>query len=160
MMMSVRWIAVLATVMTAMSAALFAQSGPSAPSADARAGAEQLFERYVALGRAFDPAVADLYADNAVITNKRTYPTGQVREMTIPAVKYKELIRRAMPLARQRGDRNVYSDCQYTPEGTRVRIACTRYSQLKKYSSPISLLVGPGQAGDWLIFEERSESRP
>jgi hypothetical protein len=124
------------------------------------AAARAMFDKYVALERAFDPAMAGLYASDAVIRNKRTYPTGQVREITLPATQYKQLIRQAMPLAKQRGDTNRYSECEYSPEGERVRIKCTRYSELKKYSSPMSLLVGPGPKGDWLVFEEISESQP
>jgi len=70
--------------------------------------ARQLFERYVALGQAYDTRLADLYSDDALIRNKRTYPTGEVRN----------------------------------------------------YTSPISLLVGPSPTGQWLIYEEISESRP
>ena len=129
-------------------------------SADARAKAEQLWNRYVALEAAFDPAVADLYADDAVIRNRRTYPTGEVREATVPAAQYKVLVRQAIPLARARNDISRYSGCTYAAEATRVRVACARFSTLKNYTSPISLLVGPGPGGGWLIFEETSESRP
>ncbi len=122
--------------------------------------AQALFKRYVALEHAFDPAAADLYADTAVIKNKRTYPTGEVRELSIPAPQYKDLIRQAMPLAKARGDRNTYSNCKYEKAAERVRITCSRHSELKQYTSPIALLVGPGSTGDWLIFEEVSESRP
>ncbi|MFL6234485.1 MAG: hypothetical protein ACJ76N_15235 [Thermoanaerobaculia bacterium] len=122
--------------------------------------ARQLFGRYVSLEETFDPAAADLYADAALIKNKRTYPTGEVREITFPAPKYKELIRQAMPLAKARGDRNRYSEVSYSVEGEHVRIHATRYSVLKEYSSPISLLVGPGTAGQWLIYEELTESKP
>lgn len=122
--------------------------------------AKQLFEQYVALGHAYDSTVADLYSDDAVIKNKRTYPTGEVRELTMPAGNYKTLMRQAMPLAKARGDRSTYSDVKYTAEGSRVRIEATRFSELKKYTSPISLLVGPSATGTWLIYEEISESRP
>ena len=122
--------------------------------------AQALFKRYVALELAFDPAAADLYSDTAVIKNKRTYPTGQVRELSIPAPKYKELIRQAMPIAKARGDRNTYSDCKHDEAAERVRITCSRYSELKKYTSPITLVVGPAPTGQWLIFEELSESQP
>jgi hypothetical protein len=128
-------------------------------SGEARAKAEQALERYIALERAFDPAIADLYADDAVIRTRRTYPTGEVRDLTISAADYKALIRRTVPLAKAAGDISRYSGCTYAPEGGRVRIACARYSQLKDYTSPISLLVGPGPDGAWLVFEELSESR-
>lgn len=129
-------------------------------SANAANDAEALFDRYVKLERAFDPAAADLYADDAVIRNKRTYPNGQVRELTFPAAQYKTLIRQAMPLAKAQGDTNAYSDITFTNEGFGVRIRATRFSNLKKYSSPISLLVAPGKDGRWLIREELSESKP
>jgi hypothetical protein len=129
-------------------------------SADARAKAEQVLERYRTLERAFDPAIADLYADDALILTRRTYPTGEVRDLTIAAADYKALIRSTIALAKARGDVSRYSDCTYARAGARVRVACARYSELKGYTSPISLVVGPGPAGTWLVFEELSESRP
>jgi len=122
--------------------------------------AKAFFDQYVQLEHAFDPAAADLYADDAVIKNKRTYPTGQVRELTMPATSYKTLIRQAMPLAKLRGDTNSYSDISYANEGAMVRIRATRFSNLKNYASPLSLLVSPDDKGRWLIREELSESRP
>ena len=122
--------------------------------------ARRLFEQYVALGHAYDPGIADLYADDALIKNTRTYPTGEVRELTIPAPKYKALIRQALPVARARGDRSTFSDVSYAAEGSRVRIRASRFSELKKYRSPITLRVGPSPTGKWLIYEEVSESRP
>jgi hypothetical protein len=132
---------------------------PAAP-APALAEARRLFDRYVALEEAFDPAVADLYADDAVIQNKRKYPDGQVKTMSLPAPKYKQLIRAAMPAAKARNDRNKYADVRYTPEGAGVRITAQRFSELKKYTSPLSLLVKPDAKGTWFIYEELSESQP
>jgi hypothetical protein len=122
--------------------------------------AQELFSKYDSLEKAFNSAVADLYSDIAVIRNKRTYPTGQVRELSLPAPKYKELIRTAMPAAKLRGDTNEYSDIQYTIEGDGVRITVSRFSNLKQYSSPLQLLVRPSASGSWLIYEELSESQP
>jgi hypothetical protein len=123
--------------------------------------AKALFDRYVKLEQAFDARLADLYADDAVITNKRTYPNGEVRELTFPAPKYKALIRQAMPLAKARGDRNTYSRCEYQAlSDRRVQITCSRYSELKQYTSPLMLVVGLTRGGAWVIQEERSESRP
>jgi hypothetical protein len=137
-----------------------AAAGAQGLSADARAKAEQLWNRYVALEAAFDPTVADLYADDAVIRNRRTYPTGEVREATVPAAQYKLLVRQAIPLAKARNDLSRYSGCTYAAEAARVRVVCARFSVLKDYTAPISMLVGPGPGGAWLIFEELSESRP
>lgn len=142
--------------------AFVVSSGAGLAAADGRSveQAQALFKRYVALEQAFDPAAADLYSDAAVIRNTRIYPTGEVRELSFPARDFKALIRQAMPLAKARGDRNTYSNCTYEGVGDRVRITCSRYSELKKYTSPLTLLVGSAPTGTWLIFEELSESRP
>ena len=121
--------------------------------------ARTLFGKYQSLERSFDPAAADLYCDSALIRNIRTYPDGQRRTLELPAPRYKELIRTAMPLARSRGDYNTYSGVAYAPEKGNVRITATRYSVLKQYASPLSLLVGPCNGG-WAVLEELSESRP
>jgi hypothetical protein len=122
--------------------------------------AKALFESYRTLEARFDPAVADLYADDALISNKRTYPTGKIRELTIPAPKYKDLIRTAMPLAKAKGDYSTYSEITFTEEGAGVRIKAKRFSELKRYYSPISILVRPDSSGRWVILEELSESQP
>lgn len=122
--------------------------------------ARKLFDRYADSEHTFDPSVAELFADDAKIQNKRTYPGGAIRVLTFTAPKYKELIRAAMPLAKARGDTNAYSEIKYLAEGEKIRITATRFSNLKKYSSPISLLVGASPDGKWLIYEELSESKP
>lgn len=122
--------------------------------------AQLFWDKYYTMEREFDPASADLYADSALIKNTRRYPQGMVREMTIDAPKYKKLIRMSMGLAKARGDTNQYSNFTYAVEKDRVRIKATRYNDLKKYESPLELLVGPGRDGQWLVYEEISESQP
>lgn len=119
--------------------------------------AKELFEQYVALSQAFNPAIANLYSDEAVIRNKRISSTGEVSETTTPAPRYKEKIRIAMPFAKARGDINGYSEISYTIEGEGVRITAQRYSERKKNFSPLSLLVKPISSGAWLIYEEVNE---
>lgn len=130
----------------------------AAPPSDAIAKAKALFARYVQLEHAFDPAQADLYADNAVIVTRRVYPNGEVKSITVPALRYKHVIREGMKDAKLKGDVANYSNERYTQEGDKVRIEVTRYLVLKKYSSPMSQLVGPDATGKWVILEERSES--
>ena len=121
--------------------------------------AKQLFAQYVALERAYDASVADLYADDALIKTKRKAPMGDPQEVIIPAPKYKALLRELAAAAKVRGDRSTYSDVTYTPEGELVRINALRFFGSKKAPSPISLSVGPSPGGQWLIYEEVSESR-
>lgn len=122
--------------------------------------ARALFERFVQLNEAFDPAIIDLYADTAKISNRRVFPDGTSREMAMPAPSYKALLRRVLPEAKANNDVDRYSDVRYTLEGDNVRITATRYSVMKDYSAPHTLLVGPDSDGTWRVLEESGESRP
>ena len=122
--------------------------------------AKQVFTEYVSKWHAFDPSVADLYSDSALIQNTRTYPDGQVRQIVIPAAQYKQIVRGVMPLARSRNDRSEYRSPTFSEEATGVRIKIIRYSALKNYTSPMSLLVGPDESGLWLVLEEIISSIP
>lgn len=120
--------------------------------------AEKLFQRYVELEQEFDPAVVDLYSDDAKITNERLFPDGSTRLLSMPAPAYKQLIRSSLPLARSRGDANVYFDIDFQALGDQIQITATRFSELKKYSSPLALRVAK-RSGAWLIVEEHSHSK-
>jgi len=73
---------------------------------------------------------------------------------------YELLIRKAIPIAKARGDVCTFSDISYQREGARVWLRATRYSVLKQYSNSFALLIGPNASGPWLIYEERSIIRP
>lgn len=132
--------------------------------ATSRAGdadsAKALFQRYQHLAAAYDPAFADLYCDAARVRNTRLYPDGTTRTLEFPARQYKDIIRAAMPVAKQRGDRSTFSAVRFAPEGDAVRITASRHSVLKGYTSPVSLRVGACDGRGWGILEEISESRP
>ncbi|MFP3939740.1 MAG: hypothetical protein ACLF0P_05485 [Thermoanaerobaculia bacterium] len=149
------------TVVATLMAGLCLSAVAKTESEERLAAAKALFEAYVELEHAFDPAVADLYADDAVIKNKRRYPTGQVRELELVGSQYKALIRQAMPLAKARGDRSTYSNVTYNlnDDGS-VDIKASRYSELKDYTSPLRLTVAPDDEGRWRIIVEISESQP
>lgn len=122
--------------------------------------AEELFKLYVTRSNGFDERVADLYADEAKIKNLRRYPNGHTQKISFTGKEWKELIRRAMPLAKERGDTDKFSEVSFKNTEDGVRIKATRYSDLKKYSSPMRWLVRENEDGEWLIYTEKSESRP
>lgn len=122
--------------------------------------AKQFFNQYVEWGWNFDPALADMYAPEAVIRNTRRYPDGRTQLFEFSAYEYRDLILATLPIAKERGDRDEYSNVTYKVEGNKVRINTQRYSLRKNYTSPQSFLVGPDETGEWKIFEDISESRP
>jgi hypothetical protein len=64
--------AIMKRLLFAFSLALTCLLASASPIDEARS----LFQRYSSLEADFNPAVADLYADDALIKNKRIYPTG------------------------------------------------------------------------------------
>ena len=139
---------------------MLAGSAPLAAQAGAPNSAKELWDTYVELGASFDTSLASLYSDNAIIRNTRRYPDGRTRTLEMSGTDYKTLIRQAMPLARSRGDVDVYSNVQFEEVGDRTRIRATRYSTLKKYRAPHELIVGKSDGAGWKILEETGESRP
>lgn len=121
--------------------------------------AKQFLAQYAALENAYDPALADLYADDAFIKQSRNMPMGEPRAITITGRKYKTLLRQNVAMAEARGDRSIYSYATFTREGDFIRIDASRYTELKKRSAPFSIVVGPSPDGEWLIYQEISESR-
>lgn len=143
-------------VLLALLLASVAEAGKRARLKSGRA----FFQKYIALEQAFDPSLIDLYAEEAVIKNMRKYPDGSVKELSLVGGAYKDMVRAAMPLAKARGEKSIYSDIRYVAEGAGIRITATRFSQLKKYASPFSLLIKRRPKKGWLIYEESSSSQP
>jgi hypothetical protein len=152
-------------VAVALAAGAAWAAAPSAAPAEAtgaaRKSAETLFTSYIDLEHAFDPALVDLYADEAHIQSRVIVPGRPATVRTWSGAQYKDLLRRALAKAKEkRQDLNFYSAVNYLREGSRVRIKAMRYAELQKAVSPVELLVGPNAAGAWRIYEELSESHP
>ena len=124
-----------------------------------RSEAESFFGQYQERKRAFDPSVADLYCDAAIVRTVRIGHDGQPRNFDMSGQKYKQLSRAAMALAEAHSDYSTYTNVQYTDEGGNVRITASRQSSIESYSSPFSLLVGACKDAGWGILEETSQFR-
>jgi len=92
---------------------LFAVVEPSScETNDPEGRARTFFARFVEISHAFDPAVADFYADEARIVSVRKYPGGAERTLEMQGVEYKSLLRSVMPLAKARGRLVHTIDCR------------------------------------------------
>lgn len=118
------------------------------------------FNEYIARSDRFDASVADLYSDDASIRSTRVMPDGRKQVLSISGAQWKALIRQAMPMAQQRGDRNTFQGVSVNPTGGNVTVTAQRFSHLKAYTSPLSQTWGKDQTGAWKIKEEVSETRP
>jgi hypothetical protein len=119
--------------------------------ADPTSHALALFREYESRAARFDPSLADLYSDDALIWTKRIGAGGGARELSFKGDKWKTMIRLGMPLAKIRGDTNRFDDLMARKVGDDVVISA--------YRSPFTLVVRKS-ADAWRIVEERSETWP
>jgi ketosteroid isomerase-like protein len=128
--------------------------------ADDTSDALAVFKEYVARSDRFDVAIADLYADDAVIKAKRLGPDGHMKTFAFTGTQWKALIPQAMPLAQQLDERNSFQDVSVKPGETGVMITAKRYSRVEDSTTPWAILVAKQPTGDWKIRAEIVESRP
>ena len=128
--------------------------------ADDAAEVLSMFKEYVARSDRFDPGLAELYADDAAIRSKRVLPGGRTETMSLSGAQWKALIRQAMPLAKERGDRNTFRNVAAKPSGSDVIVTAERFSHLKNYASPFAQFWRKDKSGAWKIGAELTETRP
>jgi hypothetical protein len=116
--------------------------------------ARQVIESYVSLERGYDPRLADLYADEAVIKVNQAGPDGRSQWVTAQGWQYKKMIREVMPKSRAQGYRASYSGARYEMNGKNVRVSAVQYVEKTRASYPIQWVIGPGRTSQWLILEE------
>jgi len=129
--------------------------------AQANDAAKNLFTNYIQLSDTFDPAVANLYADNAKIHVYRKYPHGTERAMELSGAQWKQLLIRAMPLAKAQNDKSIFSNIAITKYNKGYKIKANRYSNRKCYTdSGYYMVVALNTSGKLIIIEEYSETQP
>jgi ketosteroid isomerase-like protein len=130
-----------------------------AAAADPVAEGLAFFREYERRSAQFDASLTELYADDALIRSRRV--TGSTtREMSFRGDQWKQMIKLAMPVAKMRGDTNSYSNVSARQSGGDVIVTAQRYSELKRYTSPLTLVLRKSREGAWRIVEERSETQP
>jgi hypothetical protein len=134
----------------ALCAAGHAQERPDASLERAR----QVIESYVSLERAYDPRLADLYADEAIIKVNQTGPNGESQWVTAQGWQYKKMVRDSLPKSRAKGYRAAYSGARYEMYGKKVRVSVMQYVEKSGTSNPVQWVIGPGRTSQWLILEE------
>jgi ketosteroid isomerase-like protein len=118
-----------------------------------------LFREYERRSAQFDATLTELYADDALILSRRV--TGSTaRELSFRGDQWKQMIRLGMPVAKLRGDTNRYTNVSARQFGSDVIVTAQRYSELKRYTSPLTLVLRRSGDGAWKIVEESSETQP
>ena len=121
---------------------------------------QRFFDRYVGLGNSYNPSIATLYADSAAIKTIRRYPMGQTRSLELTGAQWKDLIQKAMPLAKAQGDRSEFKNARFEAVGDDIRVKADRYSVRKCYWDRAYYMVIRRTAAGLQIVEEYSETQP
>lgn len=121
----------------------------------------ELFDSYIQLGESFDPDVANLYSDDALVHAYRVYPHGLERNMELTGAQWKELMSRVMPIAKAQNDKSTFSNIAVTEIEGGYKIKADRYSVRKCYTDTgYYMIVKPTENGSLKIFEEYMETKP
>lgn len=122
---------------------------------------EEFFSRYMHLGNTFDPTVADLYDDDAQILAYRVYPHGLERNMELTGAQWKGLVKKVMPLAKEKNDKSTFSNVVITKIEDGFKIKADRYSVSKCYTdSGYYMVLKLNQDGSLVIVKEYMETKP
>ena len=119
------------------------------------------FNRYIALTTNFDDSVSLLYSDKAKIHTYRRYPHGLERVADMTGAQWKELMVKAMSLAKQRGDISEYNNVAFSVNGNKIKIKADKYSLLKCYTEKgYYMVIEQDEKKDFKIIEEYMETQP
>lgn len=116
--------------------------------------AREFIARFETLSHNYDKNLGDLYSDKALIIRHLENKKGELKEkIVIPTHKYKKLLKLVRYFARIQKYKNYYKDLEYKPEGKNIRVNGIRENN-SGYTSPVSILVGENDNGQWKIMEE------
>lgn len=114
----------------------------------------KFFDEYVARATAFDAGIAELYSPNARIITLRD---GSER-MELSGSQWKQLLIRAMPIAKERGDRSAFKNVKVSAHGEGFRVTAVRTSAVKCASDPNYHLDVVRMDDRWVVVEEYTET--
>lgn len=123
----------------------------------AEPAAKSLFERYKELEASFDPALADLYKDDAKIDATWIEESGEKKSAILTGAAYKDVIRKSMTEAQEKKDTSTYTEIVYTVLDTGVQVSGKKKSSLKDTADLFSLLLVKDAEGKWMIGAEKIE---
>lgn len=120
--------------------------------------AKAFVDTYISMNRTFDPKLADLFSDKAVIKQHQIDAKGKTTEVTLVTAKYKESLRNDFPkqVSVKDGQYIYFTDVEVKPEGDAFRATGRVNSKRWPVSRPFSLLVKQLESGGWQIIEESS----
>lgn len=117
------------------------------------------FNKYDALSKAYDPAVADLYMDDAKVYVIIQNPDDTEVQVTLSGKKLKSLVGDAMSLAKKVGEVSQYSNIRLENiSSDSVKILADRYSLYKcQTDKSYYMVVKKNPQGNLNIIEESSK---
>jgi hypothetical protein len=130
-----------------------ARSKP-APGKDLDA-ARALFRRLKALERAYDPALASLYADDGVIIERTVENGVERRQREAPMSRYKATLPEALRVSKLAREHAVHArvEALHLAPG-RVVVRSQRRSSQSRKAAPYEIEVCRGEDGVWRIVKE------
>jgi hypothetical protein len=121
------------------------------------AGSEDVrkfFDEYVERANAFDAGIAEMYSPNARIITLRDGS----EKLEMSGSQWKQLLVRAMPIAKERGDTSKFDKVKVSAHGDGFRVTAVRISAVKCVSDPNYHLDVVRKDDRWVVVEEYTET--
>ncbi len=123
--------------------------------------ARRLFNRCRQFVQELNPALADCYSLTARVVVVRASAPEQGETTSFTGAEYKRAIRAGLPVVRDGGDYITFRDETFEEqEAGAVLVEALRHSGFSSRTFPVSFLLGPDEAGEWRILEERGVGWP
>lgn len=127
--------------------------------ASSKADYLEFFNKFQKLGQSYDPAVVELYSNDAKIAAVRIMSDGKERNMKLSGEQWKKLLLDSLDIGKKRGDNSEFSNIQITVNDNQAKIKANRYSHVKCFEDTRYYMVVEKVNGKELkIVEEFMQS--
>lgn len=128
----------LFAILLLMALPLFAQKGNNDPISKAKI----FFKTYEQYEKIFDDKITKFFSDDAIIVINSDNIFDEKRKLEITGNEYKELILSTLEYAKNTGNFYKYSKIKFSSiKENQIKISGDRYSVLKKYYSPFTMIL-------------------
>lgn len=129
--------------------------GPQDSSSSEQEAVKDFFEDYAQRSAEFDPSVAELYADSAILQGTQLMKDGSTKQVRMTGAQYKAMIPLINEQAKSLNDYSEYKDFEIEHiDEDEARILALRYSHYKCYEDHNYAMTVRKMEDQWRIVEE------
>lgn len=119
----------------------------------------KFFNSFVNASNSYNPALLNMYDDNARIIRQIIKPNGEIANAYFGAKDYRNQMKLSSKLAKIRNYKNYYSNMEVTKVPNGYKITAMRKPSTSDYKLKAYSIVQKQPDGKWLIVEEMMQTK-